>query len=154
MRIYKLVPNIEISPVDGVEDEEEYGRQDQEEPVHLGVLVVPCGELQRIYYVWMNDRGNRRKWEMFWSTKTIIQLRSKILLLHFVYSLISFFIITALPVTSEAVALVSSRSSRWGGDWRCWSSSPPSSPSSATAARSGNKKYFSISSAFQIKLWK
>ena len=77
MRIYKLVPNIEISPVDGVEDEEEDGRQDQEEAVHLGVLVVPRGELQSIYYVWMNDRGNGRKWEMCWSTKTIIQLRSK-----------------------------------------------------------------------------
>ena len=37
----ELAPDVEVSPVDEVEDAEEDGRADEEEPVDVGVLVVP-----------------------------------------------------------------------------------------------------------------
>lgn len=41
MCIDVLVPKIEVSPVESVEDEEEDGGEDKEESVHTTVLIVP-----------------------------------------------------------------------------------------------------------------
>ena len=38
----QLVPEEEVSPVDGVEDEEEEGGEVEEESVHLCIVIIPC----------------------------------------------------------------------------------------------------------------
>ena len=40
-----LIPDVKVTPVDQVENAEKDRRTDQEEPVDLGVLVVPRGVL-------------------------------------------------------------------------------------------------------------
>ena len=41
----ELVPEQEVSPVDGVEDEEEEGGKEQEESVNLCIMIVPSRAL-------------------------------------------------------------------------------------------------------------
>ena len=40
----ELVPEQEVSPVDGVEDEEEEWGEVEEEPIHLCILIIPGGD--------------------------------------------------------------------------------------------------------------